>query len=116
MVVAVRATVGMGESFNGRFRDELLTIEQFGSMFEVQVTGVSLAQRVQHLQAPRLAGLPHPRGLPTAMDLPPEHDPTNALISPGTTTGVQSPLSLHRVIAEPMSSSVGRRYMDWKHR
>ncbi len=27
------------------------------------------------------------------MDPPREHDPTNALISPGTTTGVQSPVA-----------------------
>ncbi len=65
---------GTCESFNGRFRDEFLTTEQLsmaklkGSGTGTTVrqharspgTGGRLAHRVQHLQAPRLAGLPHP--------------------------------------------------------
>ena len=96
---------GTCESFNGRFRDEFLTTEQFGSMLEVQVGG-RLAHRVQHLQAPRLAGLPHPRGLPAAMDPPRERDPTDALISPGTTTGVQSQLDRRSLLSTVLGAVV----------
>ena len=62
------------ESFNGRFRDEFPTTEQL-SMAKLKGSGTGttvrqharspgtsgrLAHRVQHLQTPRLAGLPHP--------------------------------------------------------
>ncbi|MGK5672188.1 integrase core domain-containing protein [Micromonospora sp. URMC 106] len=58
---------GIRESFNGRFRDEFLTCEQFDTLLEVQILA-RLAHRVQHLQTPRLPGLAHLRRLPAAAD------------------------------------------------
>jgi hypothetical protein len=40
------------ESFNGRLQDELLNIEEFGSITEAKLVIEDLAPRVHHLQAP----------------------------------------------------------------
>jgi len=80
---------GTCESFNGRFRDELLTTEQFGACSRSRCwrkTGASSTTST----VPTARWASSPRGIPAAMDPPPEHDLTNALISPGATTGVQS--------------------------
>jgi len=45
--------IGYSESFNGRFRDEFLTTEQFDPLLEAQVLARP-AHRVKQLQTPRL--------------------------------------------------------------
>ena len=59
---------GTCESFNGRFRDELLICEQFNTLLEVQVLAEDWRIEYNTYRPPRLAGRPHPRGLPPAMD------------------------------------------------
>ena len=49
------------ESFNGRVRDELLNVEEFGSLPRSPGRCRGLADRVQHLPTPLLPRRPHPR-------------------------------------------------------
>ena len=75
------------ESFNGRVRDELLNIEEFGSLLEAQVARRGLARRVQHLPTPLVPRRSHPRRVRRALD----QQATSAPMTTGPLNGAPSP-------------------------
>ena len=75
------------ESFNGRLRDELLNIEEFGSLTEAKLIIGGLANRVQHLPATLSTRRTHTHRIRRHSY---RQSTTRPRINPGTPTGTPS--------------------------
>ena len=92
------------ESFNGRVRDELLNIEEFGTLLEAQVVIEAWRDRVQHLPTPLVPRRPHPRRVRRAMD----HQPTSTPMTAGPLNGAPSLPSRIRISSRLGTAVPGR--------